>query len=569
MIRFHKVSFRYAQSGQWVIQGANFEIPQGSFCLVCGASGSGKSTLLRLINGLVPHFSGGTVEGRVEVNGLNPIQAGPAQMSRIVGFVFQDPETQFILDNVEDEMAFNLENAAIPPQEIARRIEETLQALGIQHLRRRRLGDLSGGEKQKVAIATVLSLAPAILVLDEPTSQLDGQSAEEILTLIQTLARQRQMTIVVAEHRLDRLLHFADRLIYLPACGQSPQVGEPQQILPLMEAVPPVVQLGKRLGVHPLPLNVTEGRQMLQSLGLDRINHRGLSLATNPTGSQSMPPILSVERVSVSYGKTQVLSEVSLSLFPAQITCLMGANGAGKTTLLRAMLGLVPLQQGRIWLQSTDITNLPTWQRSRTIGYLPQDPNALLFSETVLEECLLTLRNHGLPAAQGKVTQVLDQLGLLEYAQRYPRDLSVGERQRVALGAILITEPQVILLDEPTRGLDERAKARLGELLGALKAKGVATLVVTHDVEFVLSLADRVCLLKEGKIVADGSPHAVLRQAALPPAQILQLFPDHNFRLVDEVWEAIGEVWSHTPGKNDHQVAPVCHNDGNKPPPLE
>lgn len=517
MIRFRDVSFRYATAEQWVIRRANFDVSPGNFCLVCGPSGSGKSTLLRLINGLVPHFSGGYVEGEIQVNGFNPIQVGPATMSRQVGFVFQDPETQFILDNVEDEIAFNLENAALPPQQIAQRIKETLQALDIVQLRRRRLESLSGGEKQKVAIATVLSLAPSILVLDEPTSQLDGQSAEEILSLIQRLARQQQLTIVVAEHRLDRLLHFADQIIYLPRIGAPIWADAPQQVLPHMAIVPPVVELGKRLGVRPLPLSVGEGQQMLQSLGLDRLNHRTPRSGEKQTDSTRVPALLSVENVHVSFGKTQALSEVNLQLFASQITCLMGPNGAGKTTLLRAILGLVPLTQGRIWLQAKEITTTPSWKRARWIGYLPQDPNALLFSETVLEELLLTLRNHSLPEERGKAETILERLGLSDHAQRYPRDLSVGERQRVALGAILITQPQVLLLDEPTRGLDEGAKAKLGDLLRSLKAKGMAILVVTHDVEFMLTLADRLCILKAGRLIDDGAPPTVLRRNQIPP----------------------------------------------------
>ncbi|MFN3308888.1 MAG: ABC transporter ATP-binding protein, partial [Anaerolineales bacterium] len=415
MIRFREVSFRYATAEQWVVRRANFDIAQGNFCLVCGPSGSGKSTLLRLINGLVPHFSGGIVEGEIQVNGINPIHVGPAAMCRLVGFVFQDPETQFILDNVEDEIAFNLENAAIPPQQIAQRIEETLHALGILHLRRRRLEGLSGGEKQKVAIATVLSLAPSILVLDEPTSQLDGQSAEEILSLIQRLARQQKLTIVVAEHRLDRLLHFANQLIYLSGIGEPIRADEPQQVLPHMATVPPVVELGKRLGVRPLPLSISEGQQMVRKLGLERLNHRTSPFGKKQMDSAAGPAILLVEKVSVSFGKTQALSEVTLQLFASQITCLMGPNGAGKTTLLRAILGLVPLHQGRIWLQANEITTTPSWKRARWIGYLPQDPNALLFSETVLEELLITLRNHSLPEERGKAETILERLGLSDH----------------------------------------------------------------------------------------------------------------------------------------------------------
>jgi energy-coupling factor transport system ATP-binding protein len=569
MIRFHNVSFSYSPAQRWVIRGANFALPPGIFCLVCGASGSGKSTLLRLINGLVPHFSGGIVEGEIDVQGVNPIQVGPQQMSRQVGFVFQDPETQFILDRVEDEIAFNLENAAIPAPQIAQRITDTLQALGILHLRQRRLESLSGGEKQKVAIATVLSLAPSVLVLDEPTSQLDGHSAEEILTLVQNLARQRKLTIVIAEHRLDRLLHFTDYLVYLPGKEQPPLAGDPRQVLLQMESVPPVVQLGKRLGVQPLPLSVAEGRQMLQNVGMDRLAHRSSFSQSWLTNRESRQAVLSLEKLRVVFGKTQALSLVSLQLYASQILCVMGSNGAGKTTLLRAILGLAPLQEGRIQLLSEDITALSTWKRSRLIGYLPQDPNALLFSETVLEELLLTLRNHALPEDAEKAGSLLEKLGLATHADRYPRDLSVGERQRVALGAILVTQPLVLLLDEPTRGLDERAKSRLSDLLRDFRDRGMAILVVTHDVEFMLNLADRLVILENGRLIADGAPAEVLLASKLPPAQILQLFPNQGFRSIDEVWQAMGEALSRMPDKNDHQALLVCHSDDNRPPLLE
>lgn len=569
MIRFHNVSFSYSPGQRWVIRGANFAIPPGIFCLVCGASGSGKSTLLRLINGLVPHFSGGVVEGEIDVQGVNPVKVGPEQMSRQVGFVFQDPETQFILDRVEDEIAFNLENAALPPPQIARRITDTLQALGILHLRQRRLESLAGGEKQKVAIATVLSLAPSILVLDEPTSQLDGGSAEEILTLMQNLARQRKLTIVIAEHRLDRLLHFTDYLVYLPGEEQPPLAGDPRQVLLQMEFAPPVVQLGKRLGVQPLPLSVAEGRRMLWNLGLDHLTHRPNPSQNWPTKGEASQAVLSLEKVSVVFGKTQALSNVSLQLYASQILCLMGSNGAGKTTLLRAILGLAPLQEGRIRLLSEDITALPTWKRSRLIGYLPQDPNALLFSETVLQELLLTLRNHALPEAVEKAASLLEKLGLATHAERYPRDLSVGERQRVALGAILITEPLVLLLDEPTRGLDERAKSRLGDLLRHFRDRGMAILVVTHDVEFALNLADRLCILEHGRLVADGAPVEVMQASKMPLAQILQLFPNQGFRSIDEVWQAMSEALSRMPDKSDRRALLVCRSDDNRPPLLE
>ncbi|PWH17504.1 MAG: ABC transporter [Anaerolineae bacterium] len=564
MIQFHNLSFKYHSHQRWVIRQANFAIPSGSFCLICGSSGSGKSTLLRLMNGLVPHFSGGILEGEIEVEGLNPVQAGPGKMSQKVGFVFQDPETQFLLDCVEDEIAFNLENAAMPAAQIAQRITDTLQALGIAHLRRRKLESLSGGEKQKVAIATVLSLAPTILILDEPTSQLDGQSAEEVLSLIQNLARQRRLTIVMAEHRLDRLLHFTDWLVYLPGHGEPLLAGEPRRILNQMDTVPPMVQLGKWLGYQPLPLSVSEGRQMLCNLGLDKVYNNNRS-AQSPLVNADVPmPVLSLENVSVRFGNTQAVSQVNLQLYASQIACLMGVNGAGKTSLLRAILGLVALSEGCIRLLSEDLRGVPTWKRSRLIGYLPQDPNALLYSETVLEELLLTLRNHGYPEDIDKALGLLERLGVSAHAERYPRDLSVGERQRVALGAILITQPLVLLLDEPTRGLDEKAKTNLAQLLRSFAKQGMSILVVTHDVEFMLTLADRLLIMEKGRIIQDGSPLAALRQSNLPPAQLLQLFPDQEFRTLDEVWQTMGEALSRMPDRSDRPASLACHSDGNR-----
>jgi energy-coupling factor transport system ATP-binding protein len=516
MIVFDQFTYTYPNAPRPVLHAVTCTIPAGSFTVVVGSSGAGKSTLVRCINGLVPHFSGGVVRGRVRVADHDPMGIGPEQLSELVGCVFQDPESQAVMDTVEDEIAFALEQRGMPRAEMRVRVEETLDLLDLAALRTRRLETLSGGERQRVAIAAALALRPQVLVLDEPTSQLDPQSAEDVLQALVRLNSDLGLTIVLVEHRLERVLPFADQLLFVGTDGQVLS-GEPHDILLQIELAPPLITLAKALGWQPLPLTTKEGLRFSRRITLP--------VVPEPIPASAPQPYLQVDRVSVGYGHQLVLRNLSFGVGRGEVVALFGRNGAGKSTLLRSIIGLMPVQQGRIMLAGRDILGQDVATIARSVGYLPQDPNALLYADTVTEELQITLRNHTITDSS-HIDTLLARLGLAKHAQSYPRDLSVGERQRVALGAIMIVAPTVLLLDEPTRGLDYAAKQVLAGILREWRSEGKAILVVTHDVEFAAEIADRVIVLGRGELIADGSPQQVIASSPLFAPQITRLFPN-------------------------------------------
>lgn len=529
MITFDHVAYTYPDAGCPALRDVSFTVAPGEVTLLVGPSGVGKSTLLRCLNGLVPHFSGGMLTGQVWVAGLDPVRESPRGMSRHVGFVFQDPEAQFVMDRVEDELAFALENAAIPLPEMETRVETLLHLLALAPLRARALTTLSGGEKQRVAIAAALASYPEVLALDEPTSQLDPQSAKEVLAALARLNVELGLTIVLAEHRLERVLPFADRLIYLRGL-EAPVVGYPEEVLPYLELTPPVVTLGKALEWSPLPLSVEEALPLAQQM----VVHAGQPPILPPHVGF---PYLTTEELTLAYDGQPAVRGVNLALYPGEVVALLGRNGAGKTTLLRALVGLVRPQAGKVRLGVRNVARLDVADVCRQVGYLPQDPNALLFADTVLDELHVTLRNHDLSPEDLTLSPetLLARLGLADKAQAYPRDLSVGERQRVALAAILVTQPGALLLDEPTRGLDYDAKQALLTLLRDWRNAGMAILLVTHDVELAAQVADRVLLMEQGQIVVEGTPAAVLSASPLFRTQMARLFPGAGWLTVSEV----------------------------------
>ncbi|HET9221965.1 MAG TPA: ATP-binding cassette domain-containing protein, partial [Roseiflexaceae bacterium] len=504
MIDFRNLTYTYPGAALPALRDVTLHVPDGGFALLIGASGCGKSTLARCVGGLVPHFSGGALRGKLSVGGHDPAALGPSGMSRLVGYVFQDPEAQAVMDRVEDEIAFALEHAGLPRQEMRVRVEETLDLLDLAALRDRALDSLSGGERQRVAIAAALALQPRILVLDEPTSQLDPQSAEDVLQALVRLNHDLGLTILLVEHRLERVLPFVDQVIVLSESGALS--GSPADVMPQIALAPPLIALAKALGWSPLPLTIKAGLRFSRALAPPA--------APAAPDAPAATPFFELRRVDADYGGRPALSSVDLAVAAGEIVALLGRNGAGKTTLLKCLVGLHRPTRGRAIVGGQDTAGHDVAAICRMVGYLPQDPNALLFADSVREELLITLRNHGL-TDQGTVDELLARLGLAQHANAYPRDLSVGERQRVALGAIMITRPQALLLDEPTRGLDYAAKQQLAELLREWRSEGMATLLVTHDVEFAALLADRVILLGRGEVIADGSAAGVLGASPL------------------------------------------------------
>lgn len=528
MIRLERLTYTYPNGPHPALADATLHIAEGEFVLVAGPSGAGKSTLLRCLNGLVPHFTGGALSGSVTVAGRDPVAEGPQALSRVVGFVFQDPEAQFVVDRVEDEIAFALENAAIPPAEMHARVEEALRLLDLIPLRDRPLATLSGGERQRVAIAAALVFRPCILVLDEPTSQLDPQSAEDVLQALVRLNHDLGLTVVLSEHRLERVLSHADRLVYLPGPDEPVLSGPPRRTLRQMDLTPPLITLGKTLGWEPLPLTIEEGQRFAAKLQTSKPQTRNSQPATRN-------PLLQIEDVSFAYDGSPALNNVSLTIGAGELAAVMGRNGSGKTTLLKCIVGLLKPSRGKIALVGESLIGRATADICRSVGYLPQEPDALLFADTVGDELQVTLRNHGLSGNPPIAPHdLLARLGLSDLAASYPRDLSVGQRQRVALGAVTVTRPRLLLLDEPTRGMDYPAKRDLVRLLQEWQAEGTSVLLVTHDIELVAQAADRVVLLDQGEIVADDIPGNLVASPLFAP-QAARLFPSTGWLTVEDV----------------------------------
>ena len=538
LITLDGVTYAYPLAEQPVFRDLSLRVEEGEFLLVVGESGSGKSTFLRLLNGLVPHFYGGTFVGNVVVGGQSTREHGPRLLSETVGFVFQDPEAQFVVDRVEDDIAFGMENAGVPPAEMRARIEEVLHLLDLGHLRQRPVSSLSGGEMQRVAIAGALVLRPRVLVLDEPTSQLDPQAAEEVLSTLVRLNRELGLTVVLAEHRLERVAPYAHRVLFFPGGGRPPAVGAPREIFGAIQMAPPVTRLGRRLAWRPLPLSVEQGRPFAERL----LSQVELAPRPLPSSSNGHELAIQVEGVRVAYGAQVVLHDVNLTVGRGEFVALMGPNGAGKSTLARLLVGLVRPLSGRVLVEGQDAGERSAQELCRRVAYLPQNPSALLFADTVWEELLVTLRYHDLTPETAPVhpRDLLRRLNLLAVADAYPRDLSAGQRERVALAAVTVTRPPILVLDEPTRGLDMRQKQELVGLLQEWRAEGATVLLITHDVELVAQAADRVVILDAGRVVADGPTRPTLGQLDLFAPQMARLFGRPDLLTVEDVLVAAG-----------------------------
>ena len=445
--------FRYGSSPHPALDGVNLRVERGEVVLLEGPSGGGKLTLLRALCGLVPHFHGGRFEGRVTVHGLDTMTAAPARVCRAAGMVFQDPEAQAVLGSVERDVAFGLESAGLDPARIPARVNEALELAGAAHLRGRSIGTLSGGERQRVALAAVLAPGPALLLLDEPTSQLDEPGADALVAALRGLA-DAGAGVVLGEHRHERGRPVADRVVAL----RGGRVAAPAD-----DALPPP-------GAPP------------------------------PAG----PVRARLEGIRASHPGRPVLDGASLELRAREVTALAGPNGSGKTTLLRVLAGLHRPNAGAVVLDGADVTHLPAEHRFPAIGLVGQDPGRHLLTERVRDEVGFALARTGAPHAgrDERVERMLADLLLDGLADRHPLDLSVGQRERVALAAILVADPGVILLDEPTRGMDPEGAAALAALLRRRAAEGAAVLVATHDPGFAAALADRRLLLRDGRVEA-------------------------------------------------------------------
>ncbi len=513
--RLERVSYRYPAEPRPAIDRCSWDIDDGAFVLVAGRSGSGKSTLLRTLNGLVPHFSGGQFGGSVVVCGESTRGNGPGRMSRHVGFVFQDPEAQVLAGRVDEDIAFALEQRGTPTGTMRKRVEELLDLLSIAALRDRDPATLSGGERQRVAIAGALALHPRLLVLDEPTSQLDPWGAEDVLAALARLNDDLGLTIVVAEHRLERLLQRVDA-VHEVRDGAAGDAMAPTEFARRADpvALPGVVRVGRALGWEPLPLTVKAGRR----------HAAGLTLPEPPRDTRSAGnAVLRADAVGVRHGRRWVLRDVDLEVREGELVALIGRNGSGKTTLLRALLGHHPLASGDRSVASLFENAPDPTAIGRHIGYLPQQATAMFFAESVRDELTYTARQREVAI---DIETTLRQVGLDGMQDRHPRDLSGGERERLALAIMLVGDPAALLLDEPTRGMDAWRKADLVRILDAYRRRGGAVLMATHDVDLVAESADRVVMLGDERVIADGPPEEVLGGSLTFTTQTQLVFGD-------------------------------------------
>ncbi len=501
LVEMRGFGYRYPGAVAPALAGVDLELNEGEFVVLAGRSGSGKSSLLRALCGLIPHYHGGDVSGWLSVCGLDVREAGPAQLGGLVGLVGQDPETQVVSATVRGELELALELRGEPATASARAIEEVTLALGIADLTERPVETLSGGELQRVALAAALVLRPRVVLLDEPTSQLDPVAGEELIALLRRLNEEWGMAVVLAEHRLDRCLAAADRVLTFErgaiAFDGSPQafcewIGDADPAL-----APPGVTLFGLAGIEPAPISAKQARRTLVARGIEA-RRRVLPAAPPPARARATARndgALAVRDLWVELDSglamADVLREVDLSVGPGERVALMGRNGAGKSTLLRAAAGLVAAVRGSI-------------TAPRGCALLPQSAGDLLVRERIGDE---------LPGEAG--LRALSTVGLEHAVDADPRDLSGGERERLALAVVMAgrdngSVPGLICLDEPTRGMDGARKGELCAWLEGLATAGAAVVVATHDVEFAARMATRVVLLGDGVVIADGAVDEIL-----------------------------------------------------------
>jgi len=512
MIRFDSVTITYADAEQPALREVNLTIPEGELVVVIGRTGAGKSTLLKAINGLVPHFTGGTLAGRVTVDGRDTRIFPPRELADAVGYVGQDPQAGFVTDSVEEELAYAMESLGVAPAVMRRRVEDILDSLGLTRLRHRSLASLSSGEQQRVAIGSVLTAGARILVLDEPTSALDPPAAEDVLAALTRLVHDLGVTVVAAEHRLERVVQYADRIVQVTADGRVHD-STPATAMETSNVAPPVVELGRLVKWQPLPLSVRDARRAADALRAQ------LAAMPQPLNAPEISgvAVVSVQNLHDHYDEVVALRGVELAVRQGEIVALMGRNGAGKSTLLSQLVGLRRPSRGHVVVAGHDPSRRTGAELLNDVGLVPQEPADLFYTDTVADECA-TGDQRG-----DRARVLLDRLAPGIGATMHPRDLSEGQRLALALAVVMAGEPAVLLLDEPTRGLDYPGKARLVQVLRELSTAGTAVIIATHDVELAAEVSHRTVVLADGAVVADGPTRDVVTASPAFAPQIAKI----------------------------------------------
>lgn len=542
------LKYTYPGAASPALNGIDLEVERGEIVLITGPTGAGKTTLCSTFNGLVPHFYGGQLEGEIGVLGRNVKETSAGYLSTRVGMLFQDPSSQLISATVEDEVSFGPENLGIPVEEIAKRTSSVLKYMGLNDLRDRPPFALSGGQQQAVGLASVIAMKPEILVLDEPTSNLDPIGTTNIFSLLRRISREERNTIIVVEHKLPELVDIADRIIVIED-GRIRLEGPPREILAEDAVIlhgrglqpPQVSLLAHRLKeagapIDKIPLTISESldvfskfHQSLKEAGAEP------QKATEHRRSAG-DPIIEVENVSFQYPSGVVaVRDASVKFYEEDFVGIIGQNGSGKTTLVKLLNGLLKPTQGTVKVFGLDVRSSPIHELIRHVGYVFQDPDSQLFSKTVYQELSFGLKNLKIPRDQweSKINSVAKMLLIDSFLKEAPYSLSRGDRQRVAIASVLVMEPEVVVVDEPTTGQDPRKRREIMELMRVLHNKyGKTIIFITHDMDLVAEYAKRCIVMKDGQLILDGDPHDVflhyeeLEKTHLKPPMITLLFKE-------------------------------------------
>ncbi|WP_176728876.1 ABC transporter ATP-binding protein [Thermogemmatispora onikobensis] len=556
LIEIEDLTVKYPGRRAPALEGLQLQLRAGETVLLLGPSGSGKSTLALTLNGLIPHSIGKLQSGCVRVAGLDTRQTTVATLAQRVGILFQDPEAQFVMFTVEDEIAFGLENLRFSPEEMERRISDSLRLVGLTDLRYRRVEQLSGGEKQRVALAALLALEPEILVFDEPTANLDPQGTREVFDLLRRCKETGRYTIVLIEHRLDELMDLVERMVVLGKRGEVIIDGAPREVLrahlsTLQELgvwVPQVARLAQALqqygwSLEPFPLTLSEAVEALTrrpAPGLARQaalacpttsatvhqNSHQQPVGLPPTNLKPAQEEAAIEVCSLSYRAAgrEVLQDISLAIPRGALLALVGANGAGKTTLAQHLVGILQPPRGCIRLLGRDLTTIPARELTRHVGYVFQNPEHQFITEAVEDEVAYGLRVMDLPATevQERTRTLLERFNLLSLARANPFTLSHGEKRRLSVATMLAMGQEILILDEPTFGQDEYNATALLELLWQLHSEGRTVIIITHDMSLVATYAQYVAVMNHGRLLFYGTPAALFaREELLAEARLM------------------------------------------------
>lgn len=522
IISFKNFTYKYPAGIEPSLKGINLDINKGEFILITGSSGAGKTTLSRALFGALHHDIGGEFSGSLEIKGIDIKEYNMGSIGSFMGVVFDDPDSQLFMPLVEDELKFGLQARNMPAGK--KDVEKALDKVGIASLLKRAPHELSGGQKQKVAIAAALANDPEIIVFDEPTSQLDPQSTMDIFKILSSL-RDQGKTIILIEQKLEDIIDKVDRIVVIDhgmiIGNDHPRICLKKDGVYSVMSYPCVSKLSMELKSPEILLSLDEGKKFVKdnNIRLNPSKDRNIGLNNNE-------PILKINDLRFGYNGVEVLKGISFEVRPGEVISILGHNGCGKTTLLKNIIGLLkPAGKNMILLNNRDVRDMKVEEAATIAGFLFQNPDNMLFAETVLQEVMFGPDNLGFRDSKERSLKALEEVGLKDRINEYPRYLSNGEKLRLCVASILAMGPRLIILDEPTTGLDDNECAKLMEVVLKLRSEGVSMIIVTHDMNLVARYTERVIVLSEGRIFKQGSPADVLKDKEAMSAASLKSPP--------------------------------------------